>query len=119
MRQLKVYYLKIFTYIHDQNKFHIPLHVSTLYCIKCMCNVFVLYSIEATHVYIIIHIVKLTSSLGQLSLDVDCDQHSPRKVQVPVDSPQVRACCSVDCSLVITESGQLLAAGNNRCMGVV
>ncbi|XP_064385824.1 serine/threonine-protein kinase Nek8-like [Halichondria panicea] len=51
---------------------------------------------------------------GQLGLGADCDQHSPRKVQVPVESPPARACCGVDCSLVITESGQLLAAGNNR-----
>ncbi len=52
----------------------------------------------------------LNFSLSQLGLGVDCDQHSPRKVQVPVESPPTRACCGVDCSLVITESGQLLAA---------
>ncbi len=72
--------------------------MSTLHCIKVVYNVY-LY---------VLH----NSSLGQLGLGVDCDQHSPRKVQVPVESPPARACCGVDCSLVITESGQLLAAGN-------
>ncbi len=65
-------------------------------------------------VYNIYLYVLHNSSLGQLGLGADCDQHSPRKVQVPVESPPARACCGVDCSLVITESGQLLAAGNNR-----
>ncbi len=78
--------------------------------IKVYREAIIIYNV----MYTLYTFVKLTSSLGQLGLGVDCDQHSPRKVQVPVESPPARACCGVDCSLVITESGQLLAAGNNR-----
>ncbi len=55
-----------------------------------------------------------TLRTGQLGLDSDRDQYSPRKVRLSVDTPPVKACCGVDCSLVLTQSGQLLATGNNR-----
>ncbi len=116
-------YLKMFTlYIH-QNKFHIPIVTCVnLVLYRTLCAMYSYYKsiyreaiiiYNVMHVYII-HICQvnfLFRSIGSIS--VDCDQHSPGRYRCQWTHPRPGLVVhGVDCSLVITESGQLLAARN-------
>lgn len=52
---------------------------------------------------------------GQLGLGSHDQHHTPQLVTLPPgDFVPVLACCSSDCSIIVTNSGQILATGANK-----
>ena len=78
------------------------------------------YSLLQEYMYVrAIGLVRRPSTLGQLGIGDRKSYATPRKVKLPEDHTPSTVCCGPDCSIVITSSGQVLASGQNKYVGVV